>query len=123
MSDAYLKKFAKDASIIVEASNSQDVYLIKSGRVDIVKSAKTTKVVLASLGPGEVFGEMALIENRPRSASAIAVLDTECYVINSNIFEKKLNEIDPFLRAIFRVMGNTIRRLSKEKVDQDAFAP
>ncbi|MBN8543724.1 MAG: cyclic nucleotide-binding domain-containing protein [Alphaproteobacteria bacterium] len=116
MKEAFLKSFPKDTSIIIEGSVSQEVYLIKSGRVDIVKNSPSGTVKLASLGPKELFGEMALIEERPRSASAIAVLDTECYVINAQIFEQKLNELDPFLRAIFRVMGNTIRRLSKEKI-------
>lgn len=121
--DAILKSFPKGSSIISEGSTSQDVYLIKSGRVEIVKNSKNGKQILATLGPNEVFGEMALIENRTRSASAITVLDTECYMINANIFEQKLNEVDPFLRAIFRVMSNTVRRLSKEKIDQSNFAP
>ena len=121
--EAFLKKFPKDAVIIQEGSQSQDVYLIKSGRVDIVKSTKTGKAVLASLGLNEVFGEMALIENRSRSASVIAALDTECYVLSANSFEQKLNEIDPFLRAIYRVMAGTIRRLSKEKAEAKDFAP
>jgi CRP-like cAMP-binding protein len=121
--EAFLKKFTKDTNIVLEGSSSQDVYLVKSGRVDIVKNGKNGRVVLASLGPNEVFGEMALLENRQRSASAVAALDTECYVLSANAFEQKLNDIDPFLRAIFRVMGNTIRRLSKEKADHDSFAP
>ena len=124
MSTAFLKKFTKDTVIIHEGSTSQDVYLVKSGRVEIVKNSKTgSKQVLATLGPNEIFGEMALIEHRPRSASAVAVMDTECYVLNANAFEQKLAEVDPFLRAVFRVMGNTIRKLSKEKADVDAFAP
>lgn len=121
--DAILKEFPKGTNIVSEGSTSQEVYLIKSGRVEIVKGSKNGKQVIATLGPNEVFGEMALIENRPRSATVTAILDTECYVINANIFEQKLNDIDPFLRAIFRVMSNTVRRLSKEKADQAGFVP
>jgi len=119
--EALLKSYPKGTAIIMEGSTSQEVYLIKAGRVEIVKNAKGGKQVLAELGPNEIFGEMALIENRPRSASAIAMLDTECYVINQAIFDMKLSDMDPFVRAIFRVMSNTIRRLSKEKAAD--FAP
>lgn len=121
--ESILKSFPKDTAIIREGSTSQDVYLIKSGRVQIVKGNGDEKQILAELGPNEIFGEMALIENRPRSASAITMLDTDCYVINTHIFEQKLNDLDPFLRAIFRVLSNTIRTLSKEKGHPSQFAP
>ena len=121
--DALLKFYPKGTSIVLEGSTSQEVYLIKMGRVEIVKNTKAGKKVLAELGPNEIFGEMALVENRPRSASVVAMLDTECFVINPNIFEQKLNDVDPFMRSIFRVMSNTIRKLSKEKADMADFAP
>lgn len=121
--DALLKFYPKGTNIVLEGSTSQEVYLIKMGRVEIVKNTKNGKKTLAELGPNEIFGEMALVESRPRSASAIAMLDTECFVINPNIFEQKLNEVDPFMRSIFRVMSNTIRKLSKETANMADFAP
>lgn len=121
--DALLKFYPKGTNIILEGSTSQEVYLIKMGRVEIVKNTKTGKKTLAELGPNEIFGEMALVESRPRSASAVAMLDTECFVINPNIFEQKLNDVDPFMRSIFRVMSNTIRKLSKETANSADFVP
>ena len=90
------------------------MYLIRSGRVEISKQVGTESVLIKTLGPQEIFGEMALIHHKPRSASAIAVMDTECYVLNHTAFDEKLKTIDPFLRGVFRVLANTVREMTTE---------
>ncbi len=107
-------KFPADTVIFSERSQSTDVYLIRSGRVEIRKQIEAETVLIKALGPQEIFGEMALIHHKPRSASAVAVMDTECYVLNHMAFDDKLKTIDPFLRGVFRVLANTVRELTTE---------
>ena len=107
-------KFPSGTVIFAERSQSTDVYLIRSGRVEISKQVGTESVLIKTLGPQEIFGEMALSHHKPRSASAIAVMDTECYVLNHTAFDEKLKTIDPFLRGVFRVLANTVREMTTE---------
>lgn len=63
--------YAPGDVIYTEGDESQQVYLIKSGRIDLVDTyPETGEVVSKSLGPGRVFGEIELIDKRPRSATA-----------------------------------------------------
>lgn len=71
------RHFKKGETIIMEGSGGATFYLIKSGRVTVSRKG----INLASLGPGEHFGEIALIDNGPRSATVTAETDLVCYVL------------------------------------------
>ena len=119
----YLRTYSPNAFIFNEGSQSSEVYLIRSGRVEITKQIKGEPMLLKTLGPKEIFGEMALIGNSARSASAKALIETECYVLTSAAFDEKLEAMDPFLRGIFRIMSNTIRTITADNtklLDQQA---
>ena len=65
--------YAPGDIIYQEGDTSEQVYLIKSGRIKLVDTyPETGEVVSKSLGPGRVFGEIELIDNRPRSSTAQA---------------------------------------------------
>ncbi|MDP2950344.1 MAG: cyclic nucleotide-binding domain-containing protein [Chloroflexota bacterium] len=69
--------------ILKEGDQAVAFYVITSGRVEVVKGLESASPnVLNSLGPGEFFGEMALLEGYLRSASIRAVEDTECLVMS-----------------------------------------
>jgi len=110
----YLRSFAPNTQIFSEGSQSGEVYLIRSGRVELTKKINGEPIMLKTLGPKEIFGEMAIIESKPRSATAIALMETECYVLTPKAFEEKLEAMDPFLRGLFRILANTIRGLTAE---------
>ena len=72
--------FAAGQEIFREGASGNGVYFVKSGLVEI--SAETgTRRVFSRLGPGEIFGEMAVIEHRPRSATASAAEETDVYFL------------------------------------------
>lgn len=65
--------YAPGDVIYREGDASEQVYLIKSGRIDLIDTyPETGQIVSKSLGPGRVFGEIELIDNRPRSSTAKA---------------------------------------------------
>jgi CRP/FNR family transcriptional regulator, cyclic AMP receptor protein len=66
-------RFAAGATIFAEGDASDHAYLIRSGRVEIVKHTAHGSVRLAVLGEGDIVGEMGLLEERPRSATARAL--------------------------------------------------
>lgn len=78
--------YPKGTMIFSECQTGNDMYIIQSGQVKISKVVDNNEVILAVLPKGEFFGEMALLENLPRSASAIAHEDTTLMVVNRKNF-------------------------------------
>jgi len=74
------RQFAAGQEIFREAAPGDGVYFVKSGLVEISAGAGRPRV-FSRLGPGEVFGEMAIIEHRPRSATATAAVPTEVFFL------------------------------------------
>ena len=76
------RQFAAGSEIFHEGAPGDGVYFVKDGRVEITGLVGgNTRRVFSELGDGEIFGEMAVIEFRPRSATATALKDTQVYFI------------------------------------------
>ncbi|WP_219340719.1 cyclic nucleotide-binding domain-containing protein, partial [Escherichia fergusonii] len=65
-----------DASemIFEEGSTGRELFVVLDGKVDIVKNSGADRTVIVTLGKGEFFGEMAVIDGSARSASAVAAI-------------------------------------------------
>lgn len=85
-----------------EAANS--AYLIQSGAVEVFTEHDGNKVVLAQLEPGQIFGEMALIFDEPRTASVAAIEDCNLIVITRQALKEKLANSDPTVKAIVTML-------------------
>lgn len=85
------KRFAKQYKpgnvIISEFEPGNCFYLIQSGRVQLVKCVNGAKKNLDIMKPGEFFGEMAILDNSPRSATCVAIGNVECLEFNKENFE------------------------------------
>lgn len=76
------KSFSAGKEIFHEGDPGDGVYMVKDGLVEIFSGPDAkSKRVFSQIAPGDIFGEMAVIEHRPRSASAAAVKDTQLYFI------------------------------------------
>jgi CRP/FNR family cyclic AMP-dependent transcriptional regulator len=69
--------FSAGQTVFEEGEPGSTLHVVYSGRIDIVRQSAGDPVVLTSLGPGEFFGELALFDRGPRSATAVAAEDTE----------------------------------------------
>ena len=83
-----MRYYPKDTMIFSECQNGQDMFIIQDGVVSISKVVDGNEVTLAMLKRGDMFGEMALLENKPRSASAIAHEDCRLMVVNRQNFDQ-----------------------------------
>jgi CRP-like cAMP-binding protein len=70
--DRCINEYRGGEMIFAEGSTGRDLYVVIDGRVDIVKETATGRSLIVSLGKGEFFGEMAVIDGSSRSASAVA---------------------------------------------------
>jgi CRP/FNR family cyclic AMP-dependent transcriptional regulator len=64
---------------------------------------------------GGIFGEMALIDNQPRMASATALTGTTCVIITDAVFDNKLKEADPFIAGLLRIFVRNIRSVTQHR--------
>lgn len=99
------EKFKKGDEIIKEGSHGTWAYIINSGSVEVSTMINDQKSVLTTLGVKQIFGEMGLIEDKPRSATITAIEDTELQLISrgsfKNLFSKDPTVILPIVRALF----------------------
>lgn len=84
------KDIPKGTVLFKEGDPGKEMYVVQSGKVSIAKTVRDVEKVLATLGPGEFFGEMAIIANKPRNATAIVAEDARLLVIDPRTFESMI---------------------------------
>ncbi|SIT41210.1 cAMP-binding protein [Paraburkholderia piptadeniae] len=87
------------------------MYVIADGKVEISTQCEDKKVIVATLGKGEFFGEAALLPAEPRGNTAKALTFCQLTVVNARVVEEELERVSPLLRHIVRTM---IRRVKKK---------
>ncbi len=111
--EVLLKKFIQvyeaDQVIFSESEPGHEMYIIKSGRVKVVKTKGSEEKLLSLLGPGSLFGEMALIEAKPRSATVVALEKTEVLMVTYTDLEQILSSKPEFLYKLIKVFCKRIR--------------
>lgn len=89
------------------------VYIIESGHVAITSNVGGQDVNIGVLSRGDFVGEMALIDDQPRSATAIATEETLCMVLSKSQVDKALDEADFLAYTLVRTLNRRLRRLTE----------
>ncbi len=91
----FTRGYRAGRALFYEDTPGEVMYLVQKGSVGIYKTGPDKRELhLATVGPGSFFGEMALLDDKPRSATAKIVEDAELVVITKKAFEQML-ETDP----------------------------
>ena len=110
--------FQPGQMIFREGDTTQEAYRILKGRVEISIAGDGKAVILAQLGEGDIFGEMAMVDERPRSASAQALEVTECEVLTAENFNEAVLQrpeiLIPYLASFFERLRTANDRLRME---------
>ena len=103
-------KFAADHTIIRQEGPVGMVYAILSGHVRVFESLPDSSIqmFLGELGPGEIFGELAVLRDRPRSASVVTLERTRCLVIPAAEFLHLLGESKEMSLALLRILAGRL---------------
>ena len=109
------KTFSKGQIIFKEGDQAAQAYLVERGSVEIAKVIDGERRVLGTVDQGGIFGELALIDNQPRMATASAANPTTLLVISKEEFSEKLKQADPFIRALLRIFVQNIRTSATAK--------
>ena len=99
--------------IVREGDAGSSAYLLKSGRVEISKEVEDTRIVLAVLETGQVFGEMSLLDEQPRSATVTTLEPCVLEEVDQEEAEKLIQEASPLLRSILTDMIDRIRGMDE----------
>jgi len=103
--------------IFHEGDSNQELYVIVSGKVDIVKHFGATPRTLATQHAGDFFGEMANFEDRPRSADAVGAEQGILLVLSPERFRQIVLQDPAISFEIFRVLSFRIRRFDEETME------
>jgi CRP/FNR family transcriptional regulator, cyclic AMP receptor protein len=103
------RSFRAGDIIFREGDSAVDLFVIKSGEVRIQLGNRT----VAELSPDTIFGEMALIDDQPRSATAIAATDVELVPVSEKQFLFLVSQTPYFALKVMRVLAQRLRQTNK----------
>ena len=102
--------------IFAEGDEGNWAYLIQSGQIEIVKKGSDgSEVRVALLGAGRMFGEMALLEELPRMATARAVAESVVVLISGETMQDRISRSDPLIRAMLQNLSQNLRSSTTRK--------
>jgi CRP/FNR family cyclic AMP-dependent transcriptional regulator len=109
------RKYPKDTVVFFENDPGDVLFMIVDGRIKVTILGDDGKeVILTVLSPGDFFGEMALLDNEPRSATAIAIENCELILLHRADFESALEDNRSISRGLVRVLSARLRRANHQ---------
>lgn len=103
------KRFAANDMLMEEGDAGEEAYLILSGKVQVVKETDKGSIVLSTLGPGDIVGEMSLITQVTRSAGVKALEETEVAVLTQRLLTQNLKKLPPYMEKIVSTLTERLR--------------
>ncbi len=110
-----IRRFKKKSIIFFQDDDSDALYFIKQGQVKVQVLGKTGRInLLRILGPGEYFGELGLLDEKPRSTTIETLVDTQLIVVSKAQFLACLTNNTLLFSRLIPVLTERIRNLTDE---------
>ncbi|HTV13888.1 MAG TPA: EAL domain-containing protein [Acidobacteriaceae bacterium] len=103
------KHFRQGEILIREGDPGDCAYVLESGNVEIVVERDGQTIQLGTRGPGSLLGEMAMIDDKPRTATVRALDDCEALEITRDDFARRVATADPVVKMVMRVITTRYR--------------
>lgn len=114
MSTVLGTRYRDGETIIRQGEMGNCMYVVQSGRVEVVQAGENGEQHLAFLGPGDFFGEMALFEHQERAATVRSSGDSQVLKVDKKTLLRRIGE-DPLLAMnLLQTMSHRIRHLNAE---------
>ena len=104
-----IRTYATGETILAEGGIAKEMYLLRSGRVSVRVHGK----IVEEIGAGGIFGEMALIDRSPRSATVVALEPCEAVPIDERLFVILVQDAPLFALDVMRTLVERIRAMNK----------
>jgi CRP-like cAMP-binding protein len=106
----FTKTYKSGAHLFHENDHSRELYILQSGKVRVYRKIGSKEVELAVFSRGAVLGEMALIDGKPRSASAVACADCIVILIDADTFHRRIAGVPSWYLSLIRAASEKIRK-------------
>ncbi|RLB57691.1 MAG: Crp/Fnr family transcriptional regulator [Deltaproteobacteria bacterium] len=106
--------FPAGTVVFREGDVGNEMYVIQSGKVNITKEVRGVEKVLVTLGPGAFFGEMAIINQKPRSASAVVVEDARLLVIGPKTFDTMIRSNSEIAVRMIKILAQRLQEADEQ---------
>lgn len=120
----HARKYKKEEAIFYEDEPGVSMYIIKEGAVKLVKGEKNKEKEIAKFKKGDFFGEIALLTNTPRSATAAAIEETEILALSRpdlmSIIDSHPKTGAKILLKVSQIIGERLVKTVKEEVEKHA---
>lgn len=110
-----IRHFQPGEIIFLSGTSGDEAYLIRAGQVHIYDAVDGQEVTHAVLRPGDIVGEMALVDDRPRSASARADTPVDVVVLPRKLFLHELERTPPIIRRLVEAYVAVIRGRNRRR--------
>lgn len=124
------KKVLKDTYLFRDGDAPDFMYIVKSGQFAITKSKGNSEITLAEIKAGNLVGEMAIFDKKPRSANVKAMKDSEVIALPYETLNQQLESLPVWVKAILRNLNDNIREANKRikmlessNPDEERFPP
>jgi CRP/FNR family cyclic AMP-dependent transcriptional regulator len=108
--EKFLRVFHAGEVVFEENSVGRQMYVVNAGRVHVLRSSNGQQVQIGSLGPGDIFGEMALVDDLPRSATVVAAeADTRILEIDHALFIYIVGQQPAFALMVLKAISLRLR--------------
>ena len=109
------EKFSKNAEIMAEGDQTSGLYILLSGKVKVMlRNDEGKEIILAILNPPEYFGEMALLDEAPRSAGIVAMAPTAVLIIAKQEFKLWLQRQPDMAFVIIKTLAQRLREADRK---------
>jgi signal transduction histidine kinase len=113
------RSYPSGAQIFKEGDSGDGIYVVREGRVEIcLAMTENVHRVFANINPGEIFGEMAVVEFKPRSATAVAAVPTQVYFIPRDALLAMLDRSPTLSLQLLREISQRLRDFNKRYIDE-----
>ena len=113
-------RYRQGEVILKEGEPGDEMYFIESGQVQVVRGHGTTATVLAELGVGDLFGEMAMLTGNPRSATVVALTDVDLWLMSRVSFDEVAITYPSLVLALSRLLSERLSSADERFLRQPA---
>jgi CRP/FNR family cyclic AMP-dependent transcriptional regulator len=112
------RAYAAGEIVFVQGASADGIYSVQSGKVSVFRTVPSPsgpkEIELVKLGPGSMFGEMAMLGQTQRDASVRALEFTEVLIITNDMFESQMASLPPWVVNFVKILINRLRNTNEK---------